>query len=881
MFSYLDLTARSGIVGLAILVVGPFATPGAAPASKKITGVIGNPASLRVQPERIHLQGPRAMQQIVVTGHYQDGSERDLTSLCDMSAETAGVVTVGAGGFVQPLKNGRTLLAVKAGPTTVRVPVVVEEFDKLRPISFRNEFIAALNVAGCNAGACHGIPSGRGGFKLSLRGHDPAADYLELTKHELGRRTNRFDPNASLIVNKGMGLVPHEGGPRLLSSNPLPAQILRAWQTEGLRDDPADLPSPRRIEILPGARLLRSPSHLPLSLTMGERGRGEGARRQQLAVRAHFADGSVRDVTRLTVFKSSDEAIAQVDVNGLVEMQQAGEAAVLCRYLDIIETVRLTYLEPRKDFVWPNPPENNYVDKHVFAKLKLLNLQPSELCSDQEFLRRAYLDLCGVLPTSDEARTFLADKSQDKRTKLIDQLLDRPEYADFWTHKWLDLLRSNRRTIQIKGSHLYRQWLRGHFARNTPWNQVVREILTAGGSTFSNPPANFFRGTYDNRQPVAVRDPQSLAETTAQLFLGIRMQCAQCHNHPYERWTQDDYYHLAAWFAHVKAKPDIDHPGLGRKPYVWMLSEDAIVVYPERGGDVTQPRTGQRMTPKLVGMPAPLIPGTRDRRAVLADLVTAADNPFFAKAMVNRIWFHLHGKGIVDPPDDFRDSNPSANDALLDALAKDFVAHKFDVKHIIRTIVNSRTYQLSSHANKMNQDDNKYFSHALVMHKRLSAEVLLDAICAATDVPEKFIGYPLGTRAVQLADGDVIYTGGQYATWDRHPFLKMFGQPAREISCECEREGDVSVARVLELKNGPFVQTRVGAKDNRLGKLLAQKLPDAKILEELCLATLSRSPLPHEVKAALELVERSANKREAWEAVVWALLNTDEFLLRH
>jgi hypothetical protein len=736
--------------------------------------------------------------------------------------------------------------------------------DKPQPVSFRHEVIAALNVAGCNQGACHGIPSGRGGFKLSLRGYDPDADYLALTREVVGRRTNRLDPEASLILQKGLGRIAHEGGPRLVSMNPIPAQTIRSWLAEGLHNDPDNLHTLQKITVLPGARVLRAP-----------------ARWQQLAVLATFADGSVRDVTRLTAFSSSDDLVAKVDFNGLVEMRQTGEAAILCRYLDTIESVRLTYVETRQDFRWPNPPEHNYLDRHVFAKLKLLNLTPSELCSDQVFLRRAYLDLCGILPTPAEAQSFLADKASDKRAVLVDQLLERPEYADYWAHKWLDLLRANRKNIQITGSHAYHHWMRSHFENNTAWDQVVRELLTACGSTFANPPANYYRGTYDSHKPSIGRDPQSLAETTAQLFFGIRMQCAQCHNHPYERWTQDDYFHLAAWFAQVKVKPDQLHPGGDRPNYPWQLKEDAVVVYPARVGEVTQPRTGKMMAPKIMGVPAPTITPGKDRRQVLAELLTASDNPFFAKATVNRIWFYLFGRGIVDPPDDFRDSNPSANDALLDALARDFVRHQFDMKHLIRTIVNSRTYQLSSCGNETNQQDDKYFSHVLVMRKRLSAEVLLDAICAVTAVPEKFPGYPPGTRAVQLPDGEVINTGGRYAGWDRHPFLKALGQPPRELSCECEREGDITVARVLELKNGPFIRTKIRTPDNRLGKLLARKLPAASILDELFLATLARPPLPEECQAALDLVEKTTDKREAWEAVLWALLNTNEFLFRN
>jgi hypothetical protein len=738
----------------------------------------------------------------------------------------------------------------------------VTDCHKPQPTSFRQEFVAALNVAGCNAGACHGVPSGRGGFRLSLRGYNPAADYMELTRDVLGRRTDRLTPEASLIYLKALGRVPHEGGQRF-GSDSIPARIMRGWLREGMPDDPASIPALKTIEITPGPRVSVAP-----------------ARWQQLAVRAHFADGSSRDVTRLTAFSSSDDAIVRVDANGLVELRQPGEAAVLCRYLDILQCVRLTYLEPRSDFVWCDPPQHNYVDRLVFAKLKLLNLQPSELCTDQEFLRRVFLDLCGILPTPQEVQAYLADPSPTKRNRLIDQLLDRPEFADFWAHKWLDLLRCNRLNMQIKGSIAYHRWLRGHVERNTPWNQVMRELLTAGGSTFANPPANYYRGIYKSQAPVAVRDPQALAETTAQVFFGIRLQCAQCHNHPYERWTQDDYYHMVAWFARVRAKADPVQPGNRPTPYPWQLREDAIVVYSDRAGEVTQPRTGQQMIPKIPGLSAPTVLPGKDRREVLADLVTSADNPFFARATVNRLWYHLLGRGIVDPPDDFRDSNPPANEALLDELARDFVTSNFDIKHILRTIVRSRTYQLSARGNASNQDDDRYFSHALVQRRRLSAEVLLDAVCAATGVPEKFTGFPPGTRAVQLPDGQVIYTGGQYASWDRHPFAKAFGQPSREVACECEREGDLTVARVLELKNGPTIQAKMRAPDNRLGRLLTRKSADADILNELFLATLSRPPRDHEVRAALAVVKKAPDKRAAWEAVHWALLNTDEFLYR-
>ncbi len=830
------------LTALALLLAAAAVAAAAVPADPaQRAQQIGQPTALLVQPETITLTGPRAVQQVVVTGKYADGSVRDLTPFCELSVEAADVAAVTPSGFLTPKKTGATALVVKAGPASARAPITVADFDKAKPVSFRTELVASLNVGGCNQGACHGTPSGKNGFKLSLRGYDPAVDYLQLTRDVLGRRTDRLDPDASLILKKALGRVPHEGGQRFQASS-LPAQMVRSWLAEGLQDDPADLPTLKGIVALPGPRVHNAP-----------------ARWQQLAVMATFSDGSVRDVTRLTVFSSSDNAVAEVSPTGLVEFRQSGEVAILCRYLLEMHPVRLTYLEPKPGFAWANPPENNYIDKHVFAKLKMLSIAPSDLCTDQEFIRRATLDVCGVLPTPEETTAFLASTDPQKRAKLIDALLERPEYADFWTLKWSDVLRSSRKTIQVKGAYVYQRWLRDQLVRNTAFDQVVRDLLTADGSTFANPPANFYR---------VAAEPTALAESTAQLFFGVRMQCAKCHNHPFEKWTQDDYYSLAAFFARVKLKKDSVEPGANP------MTPGAMVVYSERAGEVNQARTGQVMAPKVLGLPAPTIPAGKDRREVLAELVTSPQNPFFAKSVANRVWFHLNGKGVVDPVDDFRDSNPSANDELLDALAKDFIEHKYDVKHVIRTVMNSRTYQLSAQANEFNKDDNKYFSHAVT--KLLTAEQLLDAICAVTEVPEKYAGLPLGTRATQLPDGEV-----------NHPFLKTFGQPARELACECEREGDSNLAQALQLINGPTVNEKLRSPTNRVGRLLAKKkadgspLGEGEILVDLYLATLSRLPASEEVKAAMDHVGKASNKRLAWEDVHWALINSKEFLFRH
>ncbi len=797
--------------------------------------VIGSPTALRVQPATITLNGPRANAQVVVTGHYADGTVRDLTHFCDLQLDRAGVAALDDDRFLTPVQDGSVTLVVKAGGKVVSVPVTVKHQATDLDVSFRHEFIAALNVGGCNSGACHGTPSGKNGFKLSLRGYDPAADYLQLTRDVLGRRTDRQGPEHSLIYLKALGRVPHEGGQRFTAKS-VPARTMLAWLAQGLKDDPRELPKLQKVEVLPGARLLNDP-----------------VRWQQLSVQAHYSDGSTRDVTRLTVFSSSDPAIAGVDANGLVEFGQSGEVAVLCRYLHEMIAVRLTYLQPKEGFKWSNPPENNYIDKLTFAKLKMLNILPSDLCSDQEFLRRVYMDVCGVLPTAAEARAFLDSKDQNKRARLIDALLERPEYADLWTLKWADVFRSNRKTIQVKGVHVFQKWLRTHVEKNTGVDVMVRELLTASGSTYANPPANYYR---------IATDPTNLAETTAQLFFGVRMQCAKCHNHPFERWTQDDYYSTAAFFARVKKRKDPTNPSAAPN------QKGAEYIYGARTGEVIHPRTQQAAVPRFLGGVTPKILPGQDRREVLAKWITSADNPFFAKSVANRLWYHVLGRGIVDPVDDFRDSNPSANDDLLDALAKDFATHKFDARHLLRTILNSRTYQLSAQSNDFNKDDNKYFSKAVT--KLHTAEQLFDALCAVTDVPEKFAGLPLGTRAVQLPDGEV-----------NHPFLKTFGQPARELACECEREGDSNLAQALQLINGPAVNDRLRNANNRIGKVLAKKLSSRETLNELYLVTLSRLPNEAEAKASLEHVERAMNARLAWEDVQWALINSKEFLFRH
>ena len=793
-----------------------------------------DPVELTVQPTAVTLSGNRDARQLVVTARYADGSVRDVTRTAVAKEASPGVVRVQEGLYLRGGRDGTTALTLSVGAKSLTLPVTVAAMGATKPVSFRNEVVAALNVGGCNMGACHGTPSGKNGFKLSLRGFDPAADFAQLTREQFGRRADALNPEASLALLKGLGKLPHEGGARF-TATAYPTEMIRAWLTTGAKDDGPNLSPVASLEVTPGSRVLTAP-----------------AKSQQLAVVATFADGTRRDVTRLTNLSSSEPLIAEVGQTGHVEFKRPGEVAVLARYLETMVAVRLTYLEPRPGFVWSKPPEANFIDTLTFAKLRTMTIQPSPLSGDSDFVRRATLDAVGRLPTSDEARAFLVDQAPDRRAKLVERLLAMPEFADFWAMKWADVLRSSRKTMQAKGSYGFQLWLREKLLADEPLDAIVRELLTASGNTYANPPANYYR---------AAKDPLALAESTAQLFLGVRMQCAKCHNHPSEKWTQDDYYGLAAVFARV-----------GRKPDAGALPKDAAtsaeVILSLRTGEVSQPRTSKVMKPRFPLAGDQDVPAGTDRRAAFAEWLTKPGNEFFAKSVSNRVWFHLMGRGIVDPVDDFRESNPAANDELLAALATDFTKSGFKLRPLVRTIMASRTYQLAAEPNETNADDAKYFSHAAT--KLLSAEQLLDALGDVTGVPEKFAGLPAGVRAVQLPDTDIA-----------HPFLKTFGQPARELACECERESDGNLAQALQLINGPTINDKVKNPANRLAKLMAGPGSDRSRLDELYLTALSRTANDDEAKVALTHVEKRADKRKAWEDVLWAVLNTREFLFRH
>jgi hypothetical protein len=713
------------------------------------------------------------------------------------------------------------------------------------PVSFRNDVMAVLSRAGCNQGTCHGNLHGKGGFKLSLRGQDTEFDYNALTRGMLGRRVDPQRPEASLVLAKATAAVPHEGGLRFPVDS-LEYRILKQWIADGLQPDPAKTPRITRLVVTPAECFLVQPQ---VETT--------------IRADAFFSDGSQRDVTRLAVFESTDLGMT-VNGDGTVRSTQTGETTILVRYLDQQVTVRLAFVPERPLFTWANPTAFNFIDEYVFARLKKLRMNPSEVCSDSIFLRRAYLDLLGILPSPDEARRFLNDRHSAKRSRLVDMLLERQEFAEFWALKWSDVLRNEEKQLDKKGTQLFSTWIKSSIAANQPLNEFARQLIAARGSSYGDPASNYYR---------ALRDPQTRGEATAQVFLGIRMQCAKCHNHPFDQWTQNDYHRWTAFFPRVQYRILENN----RKDLFDKHEFDGEqIVFMDRTGEHLHPLSKEVLRPRFLGADTPELGEAGDRLQVLADWVAGAGNPFFARTQVNRAWSYLLGRGIVEPNDDFRLSNPPVNPELLDALAKDFVKSGFNLKHLVRTIMNSRSYQLSVHPNDTNRDDEANFSRGIV--RSLQAEQLLDAVASATGVAPRFEGFPAGTRAGQLP-GTGAQAGKKVAS-ATDKFMRQFGKPERLLSCDCERMADTTLGQALQMITGQLVNKGVSEPDNRLGKALVAGQSNGAVIEELYLATLCRLPSERELGALLTRVEQVADRRAALEDVLWALVNSKEFLLR-
>jgi len=716
------------------------------------------------------------------------------------------------------------------------------------PVTYERDVMPVLSRAGCNMGACHGNLNGKGGLKLSLKGEDPAADLAVLTRDMLGRRTDPHSPDESLILRKATGQAPHEGGVRFPRDSH-EYTVLRTWIAAGCVADPPGGPKLAMLTVTPANRILIEPED-----------------RFTITATARFTDGSTRDVTTLANFEQTSIGIAKVLPGGDVLREQNGETVILVRYLDQVVPVRAVFLPNRPLPEMGDLTAETPIDRLVIAQLKELRLTPAGLAPDHVFLRRAHLDALGVLPSAAETREFLSDSRPDRRARLIDSLLARPEFAEYWAQKWADLLRNEVKSLDRKGVAVFYRWITANLADDRPLNDFARDILTARGSTYANPPANFYR---------AVRDPTTRAESVAQVFLGIRIGCARCHNHPFDRWTIDDYYSFSALFAridyrlHGNSREDL----LDRHEFI---GEQVVFTTPD--GDMNHPRTKLPAAPKLLG--AALVPpgGGRDRLQPLADWVAAKDNPFFARAQVNRIWLHLMGRGLVDPNDDFRATNPASNPALLEWLAKDFADHGFRLKHAVRTIMNSRTYQLAAEAREMStMGDDSHHAHAAVLP--LEAEQLYDAMAKVTCSTIKFDGYPKGLRANQLpAPMQIPRRGGSMGMGER--FLKVFGKPDRLLTCECERNDDPGLLQAFQMITGEVVNKVLADPANRIGKSLAAGKSDAEMLDEFYLAALCRFPTDAEKSQLTAYVSTAKDRRAAWEDLVWGLLNAKEFLLR-
>lgn len=778
-------------------------------------------AETRVSPVIISISRPEDSQQLLVTD-VQGPIQKDLTRDVRYAVAPPAVIRVDADGLVHPLAEGATTLSIFAGATELKVPVTVSGLVSPAPVSFEHEITPILTKARCNAGGCHGKAEGQNGFKLSLLGFDGPFDYDALIKQGRGRRVVVASPRHSLLLRKATAEVPHGGGLKIEPEGPQYKRVLR-WIASGA---PFDVPDDKpivSIEVEPAEMVM-----LPRET-------------RQLRVTATDSAGGKRCATVETEFISNAGPIIEANSRGLLQAGDIpGEAAVLVRYLGHVAVCRVVV--PRAGQNITRPPENNFIDKLVWDKLIRLGIEPGVAIDDAGFLRRAYLDTIGTLPTAAEARKFLTDTAPDKRAKLVDGLLARPEYADFWAMKWGDILRADKIKVTHQGTVGLTRWLHKQFQNNRPYDEMAREILTAQGPVQSESPAAFFK---------AVDQPELASRSISQLFLGVRIECAQCHHHPSERWGQDDYAGLAGFFTGVSLKP---------------LPDTTQSVVSRAGTDVKHPRTGLPVKARALGAKDADFTNVSDRRQVLAAWMTAPDNPYFAKAIANRLWAHYLGRGLVEPIDDLRATNPPTNEPLMDALAAHLREVKYDIKAFMRTLLNSRVYQLSTVSNESNQADRQNFSHA--WPKAVPAEVLLDAVCQTTGAPEKFNGWPLGTRSIQV--------------WDnRMPsyFFRIFGRPVRATVCECERSNEPSISQALHLLNSPEINEKIASRAGVARQLAdSPKTPD-EITDEVYLGTLSRFPTAEERALMKQSFDApGATRRQAVEDVLWSVLNTKEFM---
>lgn len=793
----------------------------------------------QLTPAAVTLKGNFARAQLQVTqlnknGKVDDRSD-DLTRAAKYVCDQPQVVSVNDQGQLQARGNGKATVTATFGGRSQKVSVEVTEFEPTPKISFAHDVAPILSKAGCNAGACHASQYGKGGFKLSVFGFAPDEDYRSMVREWSGRRIDRVEPHKSLLLLKPTLAVPH-GGNRRLTVGSIEYETLRSWIATGLNPPTGKEPAVVSMRVEPLERV------------------GKPGLKQQLRVIATYADGMTRDVTALAKYDSMDEMVAPVTADGYVTAIGRGQAPIMVRYEGQAQAAMITI--PYADSIdlkeWK---PQNFIDELAADKFREVGIEPSPLCNDATFVRRAYLDAVGTLPTTEETKAFIDSKQPNKRAELIDALLGltgdpakdvhNNEYAAFWSVKWADLIRSSSASVGEQGMWNMHNWLQESFRNNKPYDAFVRELLLAKGSTFMDGPANFYR---------IAKSPPDAAETVAQLFLGVRLQCAKCHHHPMEKYSQEDYYGFAAFFARVGQKSSQEFGIFTREPVVMVATS----------GEVSHPKTRQVMKPTpLEGEPTTEEPA--DRRQPLADWLTAKQNAFFARNLVNRYVGYLLGRGLVEPIDDLRATNPASNEALLAALSQKFVESKYDLKQLIRTIMNSRLYQLDSQPTAANLADVRFYSYYKV--KRLAAEPLLDAVDYVTGVQTKFKNMPLGTRAIELPDA-------QYPDY----FLTVFGKPRRTSVCECERTPDENLAQALHTLNGDVLSTKAGDGNGRIAKLLKAKKPYAAIMEDLYLAALSRKPTEKELSTFEPMLKAAPDAKSFYEDVLWSLMNSKQFL---
>ena len=780
-----------------------------------------------VYPNEISLNGSRGRQTIVCKFTQSDGVTRDVTTSAKLTVADPAVATL-EGNIIKPLADGKTTILVQTPNGRETIPLTVKNAKIEPPISFKLDVMPVFMRSGCNVGGCHGAARGKDGFRLSLFGFDADGDYYRVTREQAVRRINLALPKESLLLTKSTGAVAHTGGKRFEVDGVYYNTILR-WLEAGAPIDSQDVAKPVSMELLPHQLVL------------------EEGTKQQLVARARYSDGTERDVTNLAVFLSNNDNSATVTPDGLVTAGKRGEAFVMARFATFTIGTQAIVIPKDVKYAWPNTPENNYIDTLVNAKLKKMRLLPSPLCSDEVFLRRAYLDIIGLLPTSADHEKFVKSTDPKKREQLVDELLGRKEFVQMWVMKWAELLKvrsDNNQTLSYKSALRYYEWLEDKISRNVPFDQIVQQLLGSSGGSFKAPETNYYN---------VERDTLKIAENTAQVFMGMRVQCAQCHNHPFDRWTQDDYYGFADFFAQV-----------GRKQ-----GEDPreIIVSNSGGGDVSHPIAGRKVVPKFLGAEIPDVKG-KDRREVLAKWLASPENPYFAKNLANMVWSHFLGNGIIEPVDDVRISNPAVNPELLDALGQKFTGYNYDFKRLVRDICTSRTYQLASESNETNASDDRNFSHAAI--RRVRAEVMLDMICQATESREKFKGLPLGSRAVEIADGSTT-----------NYFLTTFGRATRETVCSCEVSMAPNLSQALTLINGDIVQGKI-QNGGVVRKMMDAKKSPEEIVSDLYLRTLNRAVSPEERQKLISyLGDKPEDKQKGLEDVLWALLNSQEFMFNH